>query len=72
MSCQTAEKNHSFGGYTGSSDEAIIIWFGSLGTDNYNKRMSGEKMREDRNLRRHDEDYSYPYIADGVDGGIQG
>jgi hypothetical protein len=26
-------------------------------------RMRGEKMREDRNLRRQDEDHSFPYIA---------
>jgi hypothetical protein len=29
---------------------------------------SGEKMREDRNLRRQGENYTYFYIADRVDG----
>jgi hypothetical protein len=32
----------------------------------------GAKMREDQNLRRQDEDYNYPYIADRVDGDIRG
>jgi hypothetical protein len=34
--------------------------------------MRGEKMREDRNLRRQGADYGYQYIADGVDGDTRG
>jgi hypothetical protein len=34
--------------------------------------IRGEKVREDPNLCRQDEDYSYPYIADRVDGDIPG
>jgi hypothetical protein len=43
-----------------------------MGTDDAMSSTRGEKMRENRNLRRQGEDYGYPYIADGVDGDARG
>jgi glucose/arabinose dehydrogenase len=39
-----------------------------MGADDAMISTRGEKMREDRNLRRQGENYGYPYFADGVDG----